>query len=94
MSFLFFRKEYSKLFDFLKSKKIRIQNNKGGDETFNDDFGDGPSASDNETTDHYLEKMKKEGTDSALGTMYDLYCTMYYVYCTMYDVRCVLYIDC
>jgi len=55
------KKEYSKLFDFLKSKKIRIQNNKGGDETFNDDFGDGPSASDNETTDHYLEKMKKEG---------------------------------
>ena len=55
------RKEYSKLFDFLKSKKIRIQNTKaGGDETFADDFGDG-SASDNELPDHYLEKMKKEG---------------------------------
>ncbi|XP_063676350.1 FACT complex subunit SSRP1-like [Bolinopsis microptera] len=55
------KKEYSKLFDFLKGKKIRIQNTKaGGDETFADDFGDG-SASDNELPDHYLEKMKKEG---------------------------------
>ena len=59
---LIFRKEYSKLFDFLKSKKIRIQNTKGGDDTFADDFGDGHSASDNEMPDHYLEKMKKEGT--------------------------------
>ncbi|KAL5264743.1 hypothetical protein ACHWQZ_G005724 [Mnemiopsis leidyi] len=57
------KKEYSKLFDFLKSKKIRIQNTKGGDETFADDFGDGHSASDNEMPDHYLEKMKKEGEE-------------------------------
>ena len=61
------RKEYSKLFDFLKTKKIRIQNTKGGDEAFADDFGDG-SGSDNEMPDHYLEKMKAEGCYSSKST--------------------------
>ena len=56
------KKEYSKLFDFLKTKKIRIQNTKGGDDAFADDFGDG-SGSDSEMPDHYLEKMKKEGQE-------------------------------
>ena len=59
--FFSFRKEYSKLFDFVKSKKLRIQNTKGGDDAFQDDFGGGGSGSDNEMPDHYLEKMKKEG---------------------------------
>jgi len=56
------KQEYSKLFDFLKSKKIKIQNTKGGDTTFHDDFGDG-SGSDEEMPDHYLEKMKAEGQE-------------------------------
>ena len=53
-----YRKEYTKLFDFLKSKKIRIQNTGAEDDA--DDFG-GNSGSDNEMPDHYLEKMKAEG---------------------------------
>lgn len=56
------KQEYSKLFDFLKSKKIKIQNTKGGDTTFHDDFGDG-SGSEGEMPDHYLEKMKAEGQE-------------------------------
>ena len=49
------------MFDFLKSKKIRIQNTGGDDDGMGDDFG-GNSGSDNEMPDHYLEKMKAEGT--------------------------------
>lgn len=60
------KREYSKLFDFLKSKKIKIQNTKGGDTTFHDDFGDG-SGSEEEMPDHYLEKMKAEGQERESG---------------------------
>ena len=48
----------------MKSKKLRIQNTKGGDDAFQDDFGGGDSGSDNEMPDHYLEKMKKEGENT------------------------------